>query len=311
MLSQILHSFVAIMKINDNSCRVCLRIKFREDIRPLISKTSEGVSFLELIKYATGIELTLNSDFPEKICKYCIKQLEAAATIKTICMESNERLVDLFRNFENLVLRHRPDYKQENEVETEVCVTDNLEVVIDVGHENMEVQEELIIDVEQLDEGDEVIKVEPRLYLNDNEIEILLNSQNQETVVSVEETDRFRCDACGLTFPDANLLTNHIRFDHLNSRKQCSICKEYFLTSIGLQIHMKSHEKPKRREKKFACSVCSKRYVTQKSLDKHFGQKCGPSIFHCINCFHGFEKRNQLVHHLRATTNFAVDLTKD
>jgi hypothetical protein len=298
------------MKINDNSCRVCLRIKFKEDIRPINAKTSEGVTFLELIKYATGIQLTMNPDFPEKICKYCIKQLESAACIKTICMESNERLVDLFNNFENLVLRHRQQVKEEVVENPDICATDKLEVVMTEVDRNIEV------DVEPIKEE------EPEFYVNDDEIETTPAVQYeyrviQETVQEIIQhpapirTARNKCNACGMIFPNEVSLTNHLRFDHILRRHQCAVCQEFFLTSFGLEVHMKSHQtKPKRREKKFACSVCQKKYTTQRALDKHFGEKCGPSIFHCLECFNGFQHRHEIAHHMRATTNTVIDLTK-
>jgi hypothetical protein len=304
-------------KINANSCRICLKSKVKSCQLPLFSDDENLVS---LVKYVSGVELFPADDLPDIICKTCIKKMEEAAKIKRICIESNEKLVNVMDQLENMVEENLVTYTITEIKEIEIGKEEIQEEIQD-QNENIQMQipikEEIKTEnpfVDENDGTDQEWDPEPkpkrRKARQPRAKRMTKNKephQDQENINQMEVEDTTDCDACGQVFKDNDSVTDHIRFDHLNVRYQCGFCKEPFLTRSGLDIHLSQHDKYKRKEKNNVCIVCGRKYSSEKSLFQHMGKVCNSKEFQCQKCFRGFDKREDLTKHMRTEKDCSLD----
>lgn len=81
---------------------------------------------------------------------------------------------------------------------------------------------------------------------------------------SSEHKERGYVTCCETKFFFRHLLVDHIKY-HLNPDYfKCTYCDNSFTTRRCLQVHIQLHE-----EKKYACSVCDKKFIKQSVLDNH------------------------------------------
>lgn len=81
---------------------------------------------------------------------------------------------------------------------------------------------------------------------------------------------RYACDACGKTFQDETIYSNH--------RKSCkSNCKFCGLEFTNIE-ETKEHIAMKHPDEKFQCTRCEKKFLEKRDLKKNL-QRCVVSVF--------------------------------
>ena len=76
----------------------------------------------------------------------------------------------------------------------------------------------------------------------------------------------FKCENCDMSFPNRRLLRNHQNQKHDKPyRHYCSECPAKYNSLQQFETHMYSHT----GDMPFECSVCGKRFRSQKNLTRH------------------------------------------
>jgi hypothetical protein len=81
----------------------------------------------------------------------------------------------------------------------------------------------------------------------------------------------FVCDNCGVKFDSKASLMSHLSTHVKDKRHKCGSCELNFPNVIALRKHYSTHHKGENpyKEKKFACELCDKRYLTAHLLGIH------------------------------------------
>lgn len=80
----------------------------------------------------------------------------------------------------------------------------------------------------------------------------------------------FQCEVCEEEFDTKLKLTAHMN-DHVHKRHNCLFCNKYFTKVMSLRKHYQEDHPDSNpfKEKKFQCSECPKRYLTEFLLSQH------------------------------------------
>ena len=109
---------------------------------------------------------------------------------------------------------------------------------------------------------------------------------------------KFKCSFCDNLYG-----TKHSRERHEKKhqgKRQCENCGKTF---FNLEDHQKICCDPF-RHKQFECSICSKLFITEKTLKEHVKYKHGPARYSCTNCFMQFKHRKTFLDHKKKCFKF-------
>ncbi|XP_030833227.1 zinc finger protein 678-like [Strongylocentrotus purpuratus] len=110
----------------------------------------------------------------------------------------------------------------------------------------------------------------------------------------------FQCELCPRTFASASALTNH-QGEHTGLKPyKCTVCSRGFRTQKLMGKHRtRMHGK---REKRFSCSYCDKRFMERSSWRNHERRHKGIRPYVCLVCGKGFSSKDSMVVHQRVHT---------
>nr|XP_054759954.1 zinc finger protein 93-like [Lytechinus pictus] len=110
----------------------------------------------------------------------------------------------------------------------------------------------------------------------------------------------FQCQLCDRSFASANALSNH-QGEHTGAKPyKCTVCDRGFRTQKLMGKHRtRMHGK---REKRFACSFCDKRFMERSSWRNHERRHKGIRPHVCLVCGKGFSSKDSMVVHQRIHT---------
>ncbi|CRK89118.1 CLUMA_CG002682, isoform A [Clunio marinus] len=125
----------------------------------------------------------------------------------------------------------------------------------------------------------------------------------------------FICSVCGKGFHNDTAQRNrrkwyyHYRNAHYENFNRCKICMKKFSERGKLYEHMKVHGIVNFH----VCKVCGIKFVTEKNLTLHVSKvHDGPrKSFNCNECSETFDKRNELMKHVRKEHKEAKDIVVD
>lgn len=110
------------------------------------------------------------------------------------------------------------------------------------------------------------------------------------------------CSFCGKSFITASDLYHHEKI-HANKRAyQCEICPKAFNTSSDLHKH-KICVHTDRKDWKYICQYCKKRFPLKVNLDSHIKTHTGEKNFSCHLCERKCINKSILMRHIETHTN--------
>ncbi|XP_072165760.1 uncharacterized protein [Diadema setosum] len=110
----------------------------------------------------------------------------------------------------------------------------------------------------------------------------------------------FLCQLCPRSFASQKALVNH-QGEHTGLKPfKCTVCSRGFRTQKLMGKHRsRMHGK---REKRFACSFCDKRFMERSSWRNHERRHKGIRPFVCLVCGKGFSSKDSMAVHQRVHT---------
>lgn len=179
------------------------------------------------------------------------------------------------------------------------------------------------VDPEELDEFEEIVKLDPnKVYESsedETEHETSLESSKQpliteppiiqqekiapppkmssNTTSTKQRKEIFHCKYCDVVFSDSVACTNHENFNHdpVNPY-ECNVCSFKFNQHQNLIIHIKTEHNT---DKPFICVQCSKNFIRRSDLKKHTFVHAGIRMFSCNLCSKSFTRSTNLAKHKR------------
>lgn len=166
--------------------------------------------------------------------------------------------------------------------------------------------------------------------LNSEEAKVLCNLDDEDRVpanswnlVGQMETEgsSFMCQLCGVSFSSEELCLDHSKIHAEEGCYPCSLCGMCFSSELDITSHLEEHkvEEKKARTKiskgRITCSICSRRFNNEKTLNEH---TCGTSDtkqFRCETCKKAYISEERLRFHRRfhegARPNYCVQCGKE
>ncbi|XP_067636568.1 zinc finger protein 70-like [Eurosta solidaginis] len=294
----------------------------------------------ELISNAVPqIKMQLSDDLPTKICCQCLQQLLSAYRFQEICIQSEEKMLELVSkkrmglklenetgktdphpcfhfNSTSQSLQHTSIQEtlteiKERTIEPDVTPSSAADHSEDV-HENLMLQQNLK-SIEAMVKN-EPIEDEPNIENSDDETinsplsvkdEILaLDSEEQQINVSLYQHN---CHLCNKSFKESNYLKKHLRLHErkVNSGKycySCDLCGKTYSEPHFLRKHRRmqhSIDEPNPKIK-LQCEYCDKSFRNSFELRRHVRTHTGERPFSCPECGKSFSDPCNLKSHIRS-----------
>ena len=147
--------------------------------------------------------------------------------------------------------------------------------------------------------NDEREKHDKKIVVIEEKIEDTRGEDTKKPKTSVEDVPNKKCKECTFTFSGKSDLKNHILAVHPKSFA-CRMCDNTFETSVGLELHLNSHDLPKQ----FKCDVCEKAFHMKWRLEKHKKQHEVEVVKYCHfynnNKFCSYEELGCMFRHNQA-----------
>ncbi|KAH3717328.1 zinc finger protein 432-like [Dreissena polymorpha] len=113
-----------------------------------------------------------------------------------------------------------------------------------------------------------------------------------------------KCDICGAGFANQYRLNRH-RMQHTGSKPlQCDLCGMGFRQLYNLQQHVSTKH---RKERRFACKQCEKKFVTNYQLKCHILQHSGVRPYACKICTKAYTQKKELRRHMKTFHSMTMD----
>ncbi|XP_055384043.1 zinc finger protein 79-like [Condylostylus longicornis] len=112
----------------------------------------------------------------------------------------------------------------------------------------------------------------------------------------------FKCKDCDRGFPEMASLTRHVNVAHLGQKKErkfgCSMCDKKYFDSYSLNVHIRTHN----GVKPYACTECDRRFTDFRLLNSHRRTHSGEKNYKCQHCDKKFTHQSTLATHIRTHT---------
>jgi len=111
-------------------------------------------------------------------------------------------------------------------------------------------------------------------------------------------SSKYKCIECGKCFRNNYHLTRHMQQtqSHSIERKfECTVCTKRFATSYDRDRHSRTHG----GEKPYKCYVCEKAFSRCEHLRRHMTVHSADKPFKCSRCNKSFQRSDQLENHKR------------
>lgn len=131
------------------------------------------------------------------------------------------------------------------------------------------------------------------------------NSSPKKATPVKNRPKNIKCHHCTKKFSSLDAYKTHVSIAHMGSRGfQCKICFKKFSKKRELDRHAPIHT----GGKQLACDHCDKKFTKKDKFDKHKqSQECLVVNMPCIECGVTFEKKADLVAHIKSHFNDTYD----
>lgn len=134
--------------------------------------------------------------------------------------------------------------------------------------------------------------------------EVAVNSWNFSGQVEVENST-FTCQVCGESFSSEELCLDHSRIHAKEGFYPCSLCGMCFTSDLDITSHCEEHkvEEKKAKDKiskgRIICSMCGRRFNSEKTLNEHTCGSNETKQFRCELCRKAYISEARLRFHRR------------
>ncbi|KAL7028435.1 hypothetical protein ACKWTF_005830 [Chironomus riparius] len=275
-------------------CRLCLEEKTDNetvlvDIFSSLVNEAGKVKLIEKILSTTGVKITRNDGrLPSKICHKCLVSIESFVEFRDKVRRSDEKLrilLNLDRNEE----QSSQDVDPEELDEFEEIVKLDPNKVYESSEDETEQESSL--------ESSKPSIAEPPIIQQEKIAPSKVLSNTASTTTSKQRKEIFHCKYCDVVFSDSVSCTNHESFNHdpVNPY-ECNICSLKFNQHQNLIVHIKTEHNT---DKPFFCVQCSKNFIRRSDLKKHTFVHAGIRMFSCNLCSKSFTRSTNLAKHKR------------
>ncbi|XP_065084362.1 zinc finger protein 558-like isoform X2 [Ochlerotatus camptorhynchus] len=285
-----------------------------------------------------------NDGLPDIVCATCEKDLKSALGLKQKCLESDVKLRSIIKT-ENLlktiydapvisykilyeeVIEHTPPeiettyivesqptlIEEPNTAEVDQSKPTQIRDLLPTKTEQPEhtkIEEPQVSQVEdlklfQIEESEPTRISEPDFAPIEHplkQVEQTEVNQTQNKEDGKEGNQSFRCCGCEQIFQAKTKLLQHSKEAHerqrtSNSEKpfECSVCYKRYTTERGYKLHRKSVYQLKNHQ----CPSCGKRFSNRRVLDNHERTHTTLKPFPCSSCSKSFRSKSNLLSHLK------------
>ncbi|XP_067636561.1 zinc finger protein ZFP2-like isoform X2 [Eurosta solidaginis] len=273
----------------------------------------------DMISYTVPqMQIQVRDELPTKICRKCLQQLLSLYRFQKMCIQSNERMRDLFSKKRVELKMSVTEFGTSKQ---ESCLSTHKFREVYLPLPNVSIQEQVQEaggqannpeDVQQKTDSDPLQCIEKKIeHFNYSQIELLKNEsvEADETNGELSDLDTIHSTLSvksKLEEPDLNLNW---------SQYMCPLCNKSFKERSYLQSHLKRHNADDqikldiRPNQKFEyylykCDICNRRFHKAESLFNHqlvHNEKADSKMYWhvCDLCGKAYSTRRTLARHLR------------
>nr|XP_029711296.1 zinc finger protein 433-like [Aedes albopictus] len=314
-------------KSADSVCRVCMgRASDSGLMIGLFDGQIQGTILAEVLTLVGAVELATEDDrLPKWCCEECLKALESAYILRTLCQDSDRKLRDaLLMDAATVVVKEEVD-----EDKSKLEDRDELLNAEETGFsEHLQLPKLEIMDcveedeIQQMSDGvggahgmaednggtvsDEVDEdQDEKMSREVNKPNHGKKPLNPDAFDEVEAVG-FKCCGCKVIFNTSKELKSHSKEAHahkkltkmeLQRKKQCDICYKVLSHDLSVWNHQKKDKL------NFRCKVCGDLFWSRQRVCLHYDRVHGPNPMIkgpskvCCGCQEHFETEEQLREH--------------
>jgi len=260
------------------TCRLCLFEQESDELKLIVSTCSENISYQEMLKYCTGLDIEDKDDFPTRICRECEVLLLKLYQFKNQIITSIEKL-------QRTIVKNN----------LTACSSNIVELKIEKISELPDTSEDLIKSDQEYLDNDSYWDYLSQNNENSDEIEI----QRSNTSKSLQ--DETEVDICGVTSDkdkpnEMKQVKKRKYISRKNYRDLCLVCGKLV---YNLLVHSRTHLDPKDRPRKHVCTLCPRKFCVKNDLTVHMRKHIGEKRYECEYCgkkFHEWGSRRNHIY---------------
>lgn len=302
-------------------CRICCIKSCEQDMVSLQENVYDSLRYLELIMLCFPVEISDDDKLPNFICNSCKVRLIDTYNLRTICLETDQKLRDSLSSVEIEQLGNNT-YVQEIKSEDEVL----LEIENEPGNAIVQDGGSDFDDEEHFDLGSYDVKAYEDIankIISQNITEPQPNNTSQEVneklnLYPIEKVESTADPELNTTVAEDNTPTSNIpkpptkrksRIKRTKNNHKCEICGKIFDKAYRLLRHANVHNPVNRP---YECEICHHRFQSETSLVRHaivhsdliidyttIMQPPEAREFKCMECDKVFSKQESLSSHLK------------
>ncbi|GAB0100287.1 transcription factor grauzone [Sergentomyia squamirostris] len=310
-------------------CRVCL--VENSTYTNIFSDDVEVPEIAQVLRDLLQISISPLDNWPKRLCTNCLGRIQDFRTLFTRVKESQQRLVELFGEYEILPEPLKVEFREEVKEEDEISDCASV-IEAEIKEESESTQDEKIVRRRRR----RIVKKRPtkRKIESDGSSQDEPENSREEKKIRDEKVDqeihtffKMDCELCSIKFCRFSDVQVHFRavhkcrgyvvccgkklnrpmklyehmMEHVNPTTfKCSTCFKNYKTAYGLQVHKKlRHTPPEQRE--FHCDQCPQSFVQMSRLKAHMITHMSPKDKKhiCSTCGRAFALASILVQHVR------------
>ncbi|XP_016976324.2 zinc finger protein 184 [Drosophila rhopaloa] len=255
--------------------------------------------FREQIKRCTGVEMSENLNWPNRICTSCALLFRAALKLRSLCQKAETELLrQTEQEFHIEIINDGQEMKQYNDskdmLTTEPSCSDS-----EVHYEYLESYDVTLESAE--DEAcsvDEMVSIEPTNSAPEESIYSLSPKPDAGEEEESSQSSSFACKICHNVYTEQIKLTTHMRVHSTEKPHECEICHKRFRQTPQLARHMNTHT----GNRPYKCDYCDSSFADPSTRIKHQRIHTNERPYKCKFCSKSFAYSNVLRVHLKTHT---------